>query len=168
MILLMERGKQRLEKLRKRRKKAIELFEQGERQATVAHLLRVSKQSVSEWWLAWQNHDTQKIEGATRTGRLPRLNEAQLALIEKELLRGAAAHGYQTELWSLARIAELIKKFTGVSYHPGHVWKILHKMNWSLQRPTTRARERNEEKVRQWKSQTWEEEKKTPRGGTHG
>ena len=96
------------------------------------------------------------------------MGEAQLALIEKELLRGAAAHGYQTELWSLPRIAELIKKVTGVSYHPGHVWKILHKMNWSLQRPTTRARERNEEKVRQWKSQTWEEEKKTPRSGAHG
>jgi hypothetical protein len=73
---LMERGKQRREKLLKRRGKAVALFEEGERQATVAHLLRVSKQSVSEWWLAWQNHDTQEPEGATRTGRLPRLNEA--------------------------------------------------------------------------------------------
>jgi len=165
----MERGKQRLEKLRKRRRKAVELFEQGERQATVAHILRVSKQSVSEWWLAWQNHDTKKLDGAIRTGRKPRLDKDELALIEKELLRGAAAHGYHTELWSLPRVAALIGKLTGVSYHPGHVWKILHnKMGWSLQRPATRARERDEEKVRQWKEQTWEKVKKTPKSGTHG
>lgn len=164
----MERGKQRLEKLRKRRQKAVELFEQGERQATVAHILRVSKQSVSEWWLAWQNHDAKKLDGATRTGRKPRLDMAQLASVEKELLRGAAAHGYNTELWSLPRIARLIEKLTGVSYHPGHVWKILHKMGWSLQRPATRARERDEEKVRQWKAQTWEKVKKTPKSGAHG
>jgi transposase len=164
----MERGKQRLEKLRKRRRKAVELFEQGERQATVAHILRVSRQSVSEWWLAWQNHDTKKLNGAAQAGRKPRLQAEQLALVERELLRGATAHGYETDLWSLPRIAKLIADLTGVSYHPGHVWKILRQMGWSLQRPTLKARERDEQKIAQWKAQTWEEVKKTPKPGARG
>jgi transposase len=66
-------GKKRLERLRKRRLKAVQMFEQGARQATVAHILRVSRQSVSEWWLAWHNHDTKKLEGAERAGRKARL-----------------------------------------------------------------------------------------------
>jgi transposase len=164
----MERGKQRLEKLRKRRRKAVELFEQGERQATVAHVLRVSRQSVSEWWLAWQNHDTKKLDGASRAGRKPRLQQEQLALVERELLRGATAHGYETDLWSLPRITKLIRDITGVSYHPGHVWKILRQMRWTLQRPAMKARERDEQKIAQWKGQTWEEVKKTPKSGAHG
>ena len=165
----MERGRKRLEKLRKRRQKAVVLFEQGERQCSVAQHLRVSRQSVSEWWLAWHNGDTKALNGATRAGRKPRLDKEQLALVEKELLRGATAHGWETELWSLPRVAKLIKSVTGVSYHPGHVWKILRQMNWSLQRPTLRAKERDEEKIRhQWKTQTWEEQKKTPKSGVHG
>ena len=80
--------------------------------------------------------------------------------MEKELLRGATAHGYATDLWSLPRVAQLISRVTGVSYHPGHVWRILRQMGWSLQRPTLKAKERNEEKINQWKTQTWEEVKK--------
>lgn len=164
----MERGKLRLERLRKRRRKAVELFEQGERQAAVAHILRVSRQSVSEWWLAWHNQDKKKLDGATQAGRKPRLGREQLELVEKELLRGASAHGYETDLWSLPRITKLIQDVTQVSYHPGHVWKILRQMGWSLQRPTMQARERNDEKIRQWKAQTWEDVKKTPKSGAHG
>ncbi len=164
----MERGKKRLERLRKRREKAVALFEQGERQAAVAVHLRVSRQSVSEWWQAWRRGDTGAIEGAIRAGRKPKLEKEQLVLVEKELLRGASAHGYQTDLWSLPRVAKLINNVTGVSYHPGHVWRILHQMGWSLQRPTMKARERDEEKIRRWKTETWEEVKKTPKSGALG
>ena len=165
---LMERGKKRLKRLRARRMKAVALFEQGERQATVAHILRVSKQSVSEWWQAWHNGDTRALNGATEAGRKPRLQPEQLALVEKELLRGAAAHGYSADLWTLPRVAKLISRLTDVHYHPGHVWKIMKKMGWSLQRPTLRAKERDEGKIQQWKEGTWPEVKKKPKAGGHG
>jgi len=74
----MERGKKRLEKLRRRREAAVKLFEQGERQSTVARSLRVSRQSVSEWWLAWRAGDTKKLKGATEAGRRPRVQPEQL------------------------------------------------------------------------------------------
>jgi transposase len=158
----MERGIKRLQQLRKRRLKAVALFEQGERQATVAHLLRVSRQSVSEWWIAWHNGDIRALNGATRAGRKPRLDPDQLALIERELLLGATAHGYSADLWTLPRVAKLISSLTSVDYHPGHVWRILRKMGWSLQRPTLQAKERDEAKIQQWKQGTWEELKKKP------
>jgi hypothetical protein len=64
----MERGKKRLERLRRRREAAVKLFEQRERQAMVAHSLRASRQSVTEWWLAWRSGDTNKLKGATEAG----------------------------------------------------------------------------------------------------
>jgi transposase len=47
-------------------------------------------------------------------------------------------------------VAAVIERTTGVHYHPGHVWKILAAMEWSLQRPAKRARERNDEGRRLW------------------
>ena len=164
----MERGIKRLQRLKDRRLKAVALFEQGERQAEVARHLRVSKQAVSQWWLSWRRGDTRALNGATRAGRKPLLGKEQLALVEQELLRGATANGYQTDLWTLPRVATLIKTITGIEYHPAHVWKVLNKMGWSVQRPTLRARERDEQKVAQWVKGTWEEVKKTPKSGVHG
>ena len=45
-------------------------------------------------------------------------------------------------------MADLIHREFGVNYHAGHVWRILGELGWSCQRPTGRARERNEEAIR--------------------
>ncbi|MGA2480863.1 MAG: winged helix-turn-helix domain-containing protein [Spirochaetia bacterium] len=65
-------------------------------------------------------------------------------------------------MWTLPRVAKLISSITSVDYHPGHVWRILRKMGWSLQRPSLQAKERDEAKIQQWKQGAWEELKKKP------
>jgi transposase len=169
MLSGMERGIARQLKLKNRRLKAVALFEKGIRQADVARQLRVSKQAVSQWWIAWKEGNDHLLNGAPKAGRPARLGKQQLMLIEKELVRGAAANGFATDLWTLPRMASMIKRITGVSYHPAHVWKILtQKLEWSVQRPTLRARERDEQKVQEWFQETWGEVKKTPKRGRHG
>ena len=86
----------------------------------------------------------------------------------QELARGAIAHGYPTELWTLSRVGEVIEATTGVSYHPGHVWKVLHQMGWSRQRPARRAAERDEAAIERWVAEDWPRIKKTPAGGKPG
>jgi len=62
-------------------------------------------------------------------GRPPRLSRAQRARLERVLLKGPRAAGYPTELWTLARVAEVIRRLFGVRYHPSHVWRLLHQMD---------------------------------------
>jgi transposase len=50
----------------------------------------------------------------------------------------------------------------GVHYRPGHVWKILAALEWSLQRPAKRARERNDEGRRLWMAKRWPAIEKRP------
>ena len=164
----MERGIRRFQRLRKRREKAVAMFREGERQAAVAAALRVSRQSVSRWYNSWLNGDTGAIKGCSRAGRPSRLNKEQVQQIRVKLLQGARTHGYATDLWTLPRVAKVIEAVTKVRYHSGHVWRILRRMGWSLQRPAVRAKERDEEAVRQWKRRTWAEVKKTPNSGGHG
>jgi transposase len=63
------------------------------------------------------------------------------------LLKGARRNGYQTELWALRRIAEVIEKHFGITYDPSSVWHILRRMGWSFQKPERKAREQNPEAV---------------------
>lgn len=88
------------------------------------------------------------------------LNQADVARIEQHLLAGPERLGYETSLWTSERVAELIRKEFGVSYHPGHMWKLLVSLGWSCQRPTGRALERNESAIRHWKKATWPDIKK--------
>ena len=79
------------------------------------------------------------------------------------LLQGPEAQGFSTPLWSCPRVARLIADEFGVRYHEGHVWKILRALNWSPQRPVGKARERNEEAIRNWRRKTWRGTKKKPK-----
>ncbi len=99
-------------------------------------------------------------------GRKPLLDATQLERLEILLLEGPEAHGFPTPLWSCPRVARLIRDEFGVRYHEGHVWKILRALGWSPQRPVGKARERNEEAIRDWKCKRWPAIKKKPANKT--
>jgi transposase len=148
--------------LERRRMRAVRLFEDGETQATVARQLGVSRTTAMRWAEAWEGEGREGLRAAGRAGRKPRVSSDQLDQVELALLEGPRALGYRTELWTLPRVAELIQRITGVRYHPGHVWRVMRQLGWSLQKPTTRARERDEEAIERWVKTTWPALKKTP------
>ena len=41
------------------------------------------------------------------------------------------AQGYRTNLWTTARIAEVIQRKFGVQYHRDHVGRLMHRLQWS-------------------------------------
>jgi transposase len=147
----------------RRRTRAAQLFRAGKKQAEVARSLHVSRQSVSRWFSSFLKGGVKELKGAGRAGRKPRLDAKQLAKVDAALRLGPKGHGFRTNLWTLPRIAKVIEQLTGVTYHPGHVWRILHRLDWSLQRPAKRAKERNEEAVRQWVTTRWSVIKKSPK-----
>lgn len=154
--------------LERRRKEAAELFAQGESQAWVARRLKASRQSVSRWYKEWKKAGADGLKAAGRAGRKPRLTTTQLQEVDAALRQGARKHGFAAELWTLPRVASVIEKVTGEKFHPGHVWKLLGALQWSVQKPMRQARERNAEKVKYWMEQRWPEVKKTLGGGKPG
>ena len=123
--------------------------------AAIARELQVSRQSVSRWYEAWKRGGADSLRGAGRAGRKPKVEKKQLQLVDRALRQGARSHGFNTDLWTLPRVALVIERVTGVHYHPGHVWKILGAMDWTLQRPAKQARERDSKKVELWMNERW-------------
>lgn len=148
--------------LQRRRERAAVLFDDGFKPAQVAEQLGVSVQAASVWQRRWQQAGASGMAGAGRAGRRPRLDAQALEAVEQALLEGAEAHGYRNQLWTLSRVAEVIRQTTGVSYHPGHVWRILQQLGWSRQKPSRWAMERDPEKVEAWVKNDWPEIKRGP------
>ena len=143
------------EALEKRRFHAIQMLERGLRQAEIARQLRVVPQTVARWVHDYRSGGKSALRKAGRAGRKPRLSEQQRQQLEKLLVAGPEQLGYETPLWTCPRVAHLIEQEFAVTYHEGHVWKILVGLGWSPQRPEGRARERNEEQILNWKKNVW-------------
>jgi transposase len=122
----------------------------------------VHKQSVNRWYQAWKNNAAQALKKAGRAGRKPRLQPVQLEQLRQGLKEGPQALGYGSGLWTIWRVADLIGRQTGQKFHPGHVWRILHSLGWSCQRPVGRATQGDEPAIRRWKRGRWPEIKKSP------
>jgi transposase len=141
------------------------LFAEGRQtHGAIAHRLGVSRQSVMRWYRAWRQGGRVALRAAGRAGRKPRLTVGQLGRVAAALRQGPRAYGFHTNLWTLPRVARVIKQLTGVQYHPGHVWRLLGTLDWTLQRPATRAKERNEAAIQHWITTRWPVVKKMPHG----
>ncbi|MBB5156824.1 winged helix-turn-helix domain-containing protein [Saccharopolyspora phatthalungensis] len=149
--------------LRERRMRAAEMFRRGKRQVDVASALGVSAQTASRWYQMWQDGGRAALEGAGRAGRMPKLSDEQLAEVETELIKGPRAHGFATEMWTLARVSEVIERVTGVRYSQTQTWTILReRLGWSRQRPARRATERDDAAIEEWIKTDWPRIKKAP------
>lgn len=136
--------------LERRRRRAVELVNQGESPTAVARILGVRPTTIHRWRrLARQAHG---LDAKPLPGRKPYLSDAQLSQLEEFLLRGAKSHGWHNELWTADRVARLIRHRFGIHYHPEHVRKILkQRLHWSSQKPKREARERNDKEGERWK-----------------
>ncbi len=149
--------------LEARRFEAARLFAQGHPQAEVVRRFHVSRPTAHRWYQAWRRWGAAGLKGAGRAGRKPRLSAAARQRLEAALLRGPGAWGFRTELWTLGRIAQVIRKTCHVGLSLSQTWRVLQQLGWSRQRPARRAKERDEEAIARWVRRRWPRVKKTPK-----
>jgi transposase len=163
------RPRRDFEAMTERRMRAGKMFKKGSTQADVARELEVSRETASQWHASWLEHGMEGLAGAGRAGRLPKVTDEQLAKVEWALGLGPKANGFPNELWTLTRVATVIKKMTGISYSTTQTWSILHdRLGWTRQRPARQAKEANQEAIEAWAKDRWPVVKKTPDGARRG
>jgi transposase len=150
------------EALERRRRRAIVLLKDGLSPVEVAKKLKVDRRSVRRWKASFSTLGPDALQAKPTPGRPPRLNPREKAKMEEQLLRGAKAAGFPTDLWTCPRVAHWIDSHLGIHYHVDHIGRLLRSLGWSPQKPQRKAIERNEAEIQRWIKEEWPRIKKKP------
>lgn len=145
-----------------RRFRAWELHQQGWKQQTIADVLGVTQGAVCQWLRRAKEHGTEALRRRKAPGAEPRLTPEQKAQIPDLLKQGPEAFGFRGDVWTRERVATVIRREFGVSYHPVHIGRILKALGWTRQKPVRRAHQRDEEAIQRWQEERWPELQKKP------
>jgi transposase len=140
-----------------RRFRALHLKRQGWSRRDIAEALGVSPGSVSRWFASVRDGGLEALRSHPSPGRPPQLSAAQKRLIPEFLWHGAEAYGFRGEVWTCARVAQVIEEEFGVHYHKDHVGRLLQELHWTPQVPIRRAIQRDEDAIRRWRDEVWPE-----------
>src|SRR5258708_11632043 len=130
-----------------RRKRAWALKQQGWLQKDIAAALGVSEGAVSQWLTRAREQGVEALKRRPPPGMTPRLSSEQRAQIPLLLAHGVPAYGFDGDVWTANRGAQVIARTFGVRYHPDHVSRLLRQCGWSRQQPLPRAPQRNQTKI---------------------
>lgn len=125
-------------------------------QAEVARRLAVSRTAVHYWHKEWRKKGMRGLNSRRgKFGRVSCLTETKIQRVRTAILAGPRKNGFATDMWTLARIAGVIKRTVSVSYHPNHVWRVLHAMGFTCQAPNAKPKERDGKAIKMWREITW-------------
>ena len=134
---------------------AAELIEAGASDLEVARWFRVSRMSANRWRRALAEGGREALASRGAGGAKCKLSRAQLRELEVVLDSGPAVWGWEDQCWTLARIAELVRRRFTVDYTLAGLDLLLHRIGWSVQVPARRAAERDEAAIAAWREETW-------------
>ncbi|EQD55576.1 ISXoo2 transposase [mine drainage metagenome] len=146
---------EKLSEMEWKRKKGYRMLENGLRKSEIAKKLRVDRKTVYNWsarmekGIDWKNRKQRGAES--------RLSAGQKCDLKKIIDAGPREYGYDTDLWTLKRIADVIMKEFDVHYNPTYVWWILHELNYSSQMPVAVSIEKDPAYVKEWLEKNYPE-----------
>ena len=145
-----------------RRIRGWELYESGWNQKAIAEALGVAESTVSGWVEKGNAGGVGALRNQPGRGRRPKLSDDQRKKLPELLQRGAESYGFRGDIWTNLRVAQVIRREFGISYHPAHVSRILEELGWTPQKPIRRAKQRKEEEVQKWWKERLPELEKKP------
>ena len=137
--------------------RALVLHQHGWTQRAIAEVLGVSEPAVSQWLTAARHRGPDALRSHPPPGAAPHLTADQKRLIPEFLWHGPEAYGFRGQVWTCARIAQVIEQEFGVRYHKDHVGRLLAELHWTPQVPIRRAIQRDEDAIRRWREEVWPE-----------
>ena len=142
------------------RRTAVALHRQGVSAQQIAAALNRHVRTVYRWLEAVHEDGVEALAARRHAGPPLKLPPAQREDLAEQLLAGARAHGFSTDLWTAPRVQRLIREQYGVEHHVNYIPTLLRKLHFTPHKPETRARERNEDEIAHWRECDWPRIKK--------
>ena len=144
------RSKGSATELEHRRCLAVQRVFDGYTADEVADFLGVDGRSVRRWVAQVRRHGWRSLSAQPCPGRPRKLTHTQEKIALRWLRANPTEHGFATELWTAARLAQLIREEWNVTMHPRSLRRWLHEHGFSLQKPQRVPRERDPMAIAAW------------------
>lgn len=148
--------------LESRRRLAVRRVLDGYSQKEVAAFLGVSAKSVANWMAAYRDKGDDGLAARPRPGAEPKLTKRRERSVLSWLARSPQAFGYETDLWTTRRLAEVIEKRFKVRFNSNYLAEWLTRRGLSPQKPEVVAVERDNPAIARWVADDWPRIKKRP------
>ena len=143
--------------------RAVLLNAEGRTSGEIADVLQAPRSKVSEWLQNYEIHALDGLLEGNRSGRPRGLTDKQTATLGDIIDSGPVAYGFLSGVWTSVMIARIIAEEFGLEYHPGHVRKMLHQLDFSVQRPKRALARADPKKQAKWRRYTYPRIKKKPK-----
>jgi transposase len=150
--------------LENRRRLAVQRVLDGYSTQEVADFLGVAPSSVRRWVATFRSQGVEGLIARPVSGRPPKLTLTQEKIVRRWLRDNPSEHGFETELWTARRLAQLIHEEFGTRLNPRYLSAWLRDRGFSPQKPGRIPRERDPEAIAAWLESDWPRIKKR-RGG---
>jgi transposase len=135
---------------------ACEALEKGVDVDDIAEVLKVSRSSIFDWQRTYRAHGPDALRTKKARGPESKLSDSQLSQLYRLIVGNDPRQlSFGLALWTRGMIQELIFRQFGVRLSLVSVGRALAGLGLSPQRPLYRSYERDPEKVRKWKEETF-------------
>ena len=149
-----------------RRRLAVQRVTDGYSAQEVADFLGVDPSTVRRWLAAFRDRGEAGLVAGPVSGRPGKLSLTQEKIALRWLTDSPTHHGFETELWTAARLGQLIREEFGVGLNPRYLSTWLRERGFTPQKPERVPRERDPEAIAAWLGSDWPRIKKRPDGRT--
>ena len=152
------------DELESRRRLAVRRVADGYSTQEVADFLEVDPSTVRRWLAAFRARGEAGLAAKPVSGRPGKLTSTQEKIALRWLTESPTHHGFETDLWTAARLGQLIREEFGIRLNPRYLSTWLRERGYTPQKPERVPRERDPEAIAAWLGSDWPRIKKQ-RGG---
>jgi transposase len=108
---------------------------EGKTSSNIAHTVMAPRSKVSLWLSNYEQYGYESFLEGYRSGRPCGLNDKQKMELADIVDSGPVAYGFSSGIWTAVMIGNIIQSEFGIEYKARHVRRILHDLDFSVQRP---------------------------------
>ncbi len=133
------------------RLRAVEALSRGMSVAAVAMAYQTHRATIYRWWSRYSKEKEEGLKRKRGSGRPRCFAQLDTKKFTELVLSSALSYGYESDLWTCARIQETIKTEFKLQLSRCTVWRRLREANLTYQKPERKYIEASEEERKKWR-----------------
>jgi transposase len=132
------------------RSRAVLAVERGQPVGQVAEAYGVNRTTLFRWVRRFVTQGSRGLQRRAGSGRPCLLTAFDMEALNDVVLEPASHFGFETDLWTVSRLRQVIRDQYGVMLSEDTVWRRLRDAGFTYQKPERRYFELNEEAREEW------------------